>query len=649
MVGMRFRRSWIFPVMTSSVRGSNNQHSAIEQNVQDVLVWPLSICAGTKEGFVVGWSWSSQELTSGISTRTIAAAGVVDTASALSQLDLCTEYDSIQMKIDSFLKKTREHCCPCLTHESSKLDELQIVGYVSQRLDRKTQQWLQSRQLSYISSRGKYPCLMNLASEALHQQVLLYEPQNVYRHSLSSLDSRFSKILFQCSLSCSIMENLTKSESEIVSQQKRGRETVSVSCPAKTPHNQGSIVEILQKYSLTIHHCVSTDIDGHPRFTLLRILSSYQNLLQTSDCACQLCQKPILTRVRGPTPHEKAINFFIKTIIDSVAGLLLGVLILGCWHYRGHTVLVKASSYFVDQTMLQECLQWLESYPIGFKLNIPLTQNIGKEVWSLAQLHQRSIDAITSEVASVLTAMPWFRPWAVLSFLVFTSVLGGSILLAFTMDIIRLLTWHLALLHRSFGHVYRGEMYLLATLWKLFRGKKRNVLRQRTDTMDYDSMQLLTGIILFVVSLFLLTTILVYYFFFTLLNLVVRTGISLLFWMLYTFLQDFPFGTCYLRWQRPEMFVYQVYLMDMVEGREDTFTSGVATSDIDDIQIVSVLIPRIESVASILLANGMLKMRARAFISWLRLSVNDIIYGSATSEPLLLCLVSPVASKWQGP
>lgn len=46
---------------------------------------------------------------------------------------------------------------------------------------------------------------------------------------------------------------------------------------------------------------------------------------------------------------------------------------------------------------------------------------------------------------------------------------------------------------------------------KLFTGKRRNVLRNRTDSWDYDLDQLLLGTILFTLLAFLFPTVLVYY------------------------------------------------------------------------------------------------------------------------------------------
>ena len=51
----------------------------------------------------------------------------------------------------------------------------------------------------------------------------------------------------------------------------------------------------------------------------------------------------------------------------------------------------------------------------------------------------------------------------------------------------------------------------VVSLWRLFRGKKWNILRERVDTAEYDISQLFLGTLLFTTLVFLLPTILLYY------------------------------------------------------------------------------------------------------------------------------------------
>ncbi|MEQ2157434.1 hypothetical protein GOODEAATRI_001824 [Goodea atripinnis] len=64
--------------------------------------------------------------------------------------------------------------------------------------------------------------------------------------------------------------------------------------------------------------------------------------------------------------------------------------------------------------------------------------------------------------------------------------------------------------------LYCLKIYGLSSLWRLFRGKKWNVLRQRVDSCSYDLDQLFIGMLLFTILLFLLPTTALYYLVFTL-------------------------------------------------------------------------------------------------------------------------------------
>ena len=198
--------------------------------------------------------------------------------------------------------------------------------------------------------------------------------------------------------------------------------------------------------------------------------------------------------------------------------------------------------------------------------------------------------------------------------------------MALLADMAHMLTLHLDVLNTGFRYVYSTELYLLGTSWRLFRGKKLNILRHRTDTMEYDSMQLLLGSILFVMTLFLLTTILVYYAFFTILYLVVGTGSTVLLWVAYTMIQDFPFGSLSLRILHPDLFTSTVVIIDIgTEQQSDCLRSKLE--------------PIPQKPGSILTAHASLMRRAQAFTSWVRMSVSDIFSGRQTTKAIVEYLV----------
>lgn len=78
-------------------------------------------------------------------------------------------------------------------------------------------------------------------------------------------------------------------------------------------------------------------------------------------------------------------------------------------------------------------------------------------------------------------------------------------------DLLSILTLHIYSFYIASARIYNWQLTIIISLFHLFRGKKRNVLRNRIDSCDYDLDQLLLGTILFTLLFFLLPTVLVFY------------------------------------------------------------------------------------------------------------------------------------------
>ncbi|CAN0231146.1 unnamed protein product, partial [Hapterophycus canaliculatus] len=153
--------------------------------------------------------------------------------------------------------------------------------------------------------------------------------------------------------------------------------------------------------------------------------------------------------------------------------------------------------------VLREELEWLNYFPAGFKLNVPLTHTLG------------SLTLIGMEAyASIVGHLAQWEATAMKAIAVCAASGGLTTALAVCHDVLRLLTLHTATTHTAFAALHNLHSSLLGSLWQLFRGKKRNVLRCRVDTCMYDACQLLLGTLVFTVLSFLTPTISVYYTFF---------------------------------------------------------------------------------------------------------------------------------------
>lgn len=78
-------------------------------------------------------------------------------------------------------------------------------------------------------------------------------------------------------------------------------------------------------------------------------------------------------------------------------------------------------------------------------------------------------------------------------------------------DLLSLLTLHIYSFYMASARIFNWQLSIIISLFHLFRGKKRNVLRNRIDSCDYGLDQLLLGTILFTLQFFLLPTVFVFY------------------------------------------------------------------------------------------------------------------------------------------
>lgn len=88
---------------------------------------------------------------------------------------------------------------------------------------------------------------------------------------------------------------------------------------------------------------------------------------------------------------------------------------------------------------------------------------------------------------------------------------GATLPISLVSDLASLLTVHIHAFYIASARMFNWQLAILISLFHLFRGKKRNVLRNRIDSCDYDLDQLLLGTILFTLLFFLLPTVLVFY------------------------------------------------------------------------------------------------------------------------------------------
>lgn len=293
--------------------------------------------------------------------------------------------------------------------------------------------------------------------------------------------------------------------------------------PVKSTHWQSEgreasiVVELSKQAAVPLCALLSALLHLWSRFWSLRIFSLFplpflsSKLSTCVQLSCRTEHMTTLWSTQTAPDHRLFIrkaNIFVSLLVD----VALGVLLMS-WLYRDDHITTVANAVLpaADHVAkeLNDLLQWLMGAPAGLKMNRALDQVLGRFFLYHIHLWISYIHLMSPFVESLL----WYGG--------LSAALGLSLALSLLSDMIALLTFHIYCFYVYGARLYCLKIYGLSSLWRLFRGKKWNVLRQRVDSCSYDLDQLFIGTLLFTILLFLLPTTALYYLVFTLLRLVV--------------------------------------------------------------------------------------------------------------------------------
>ncbi|KAH7096118.1 Gpi1-domain-containing protein, partial [Auriculariales sp. MPI-PUGE-AT-0066] len=224
---------------------------------------------------------------------------------------------------------------------------------------------------------------------------------------------------------------------------------------------------------------------------------------------------------------------------DAIFGYTFGVYVLYNRHYLAARIDEAIQLGF--DSLVDPGLAWLDSWPVGLKLNAQLSG-----FFRLAFL-QISVSFLAGvQLISRAGVLP-----LILSIIGILGCLSMSFLLAMCTDLFTLLTVNVSISYRLMAAVQRFQWSALYHLFTLFRGKRRNFLRRRIDSWEYEIDQLILGTVLFTLVVFLLPTVLVYYAFFTCLR-VGMLSIQACIEVMLACMNYFPLFAILLRLKDPE-------------------------------------------------------------------------------------------------
>ncbi|XP_030728169.1 phosphatidylinositol N-acetylglucosaminyltransferase subunit Q isoform X3 [Globicephala melas] len=242
-------------------------------------------------------------------------------------------------------------------------------------------------------------------------------------------------------------------------------------------------------------------------------------------------------KAKNPAQLMRKANMLVSVLLDVALGLTLL-----SWLHRKDLIgqladaLIPVADHVAEE--LQHLLQWLMGAPAGLKMNRALDQVLGRFFLYHIHLWISYIHLMSPFIERIL--------WHV----GLSACLGLTVALSILSDIIALLTFHIYCFYVYGARLYCLKIHGLSSLWRLFRGKKWNVLRQRVDSCSYDLDQLFIGTLLFTILVFLLPTTALYYLVFTLLRLLV-VAVQGLIHLLVDLINSLPLYSLGLRLCRP--------------------------------------------------------------------------------------------------
>ncbi|KAF4556155.1 N-acetylglucosaminyl transferase component (Gpi1)-like protein [Elsinoe fawcettii] len=198
--------------------------------------------------------------------------------------------------------------------------------------------------------------------------------------------------------------------------------------------------------------------------------------------------------------HPEYIRFYNSLWLvanDVIIGIALGSYIVDNADLVAAQVNHVVDAWFIEG--LQRMIAWLMDWPAGLKLNNELAAFLG-------DLFLWVIDYWAGCMQTLQPALPH-----IIRLIGYSSFAGASMPISLFSDLVSVLTVHIYAFYIAAARIYNWQLTIIMSLFHLFRGRKRNVLRNRIDSCDYDLDQLLLGTIVFTLLTFLLPTVGVFY------------------------------------------------------------------------------------------------------------------------------------------
>ncbi|CAI4063874.1 hypothetical protein SUVZ_07G4440 [Saccharomyces uvarum] len=232
----------------------------------------------------------------------------------------------------------------------------------------------------------------------------------------------------------------------------------------------------------------------------------------------------------------------IWLIINDISfGLILGAIL------TENRVFLVSTSHRLLKFFLYDSLKTitvlLASNPFGIKLNAELANFLSELfLWVIEFSYSSFVEVLIDPetLSNLLTLMIYMM------FLV-----GCSFGVSLTIDFFAILSFPIYVFYRISSKLYHCQLNIMGSLFNLFCGKKKNILRNRVDHNYFQLDQLLLGTLLFIILVFLTPTVMAFYMSYTVLRMLTIT-IEISLEAIIALINHFPLFALLLRLKDPK-------------------------------------------------------------------------------------------------
>lgn len=162
---------------------------------------------------------------------------------------------------------------------------------------------------------------------------------------------------------------------------------------------------------------------------------------------------------------------FCHLVSQFILDILLGFLFIHICTFKTDDLLawIHYGLEGLHVNWLTQRVDWLMGFPAGYKPNLHLDLFLGELI--------KVFIFLWNDITTWLNHVEYY----IVVVVSFFGLMGFSLQLALMNDIFVIASFHILSLYSVFAYAYKNSLSILGTMMSLFRGRKKNVLRNRID------------------------------------------------------------------------------------------------------------------------------------------------------------------------